>query len=141
MGAINSQLKDIEHIANYFHEVWKGGKPIFKLFLTDTTGYLYDTGTNKILGCDEFEYSFLKQLVEMDLAKSISNFLIEYGNAKFIETAGKIISAIEKDSVLLTKRATKFGRSSHFHNFEELTNTSLGMIQLETTERCNLRCD
>jgi uncharacterized protein len=52
----------------------------------------------------------------------------------------KIINTMEFENILKTKSATQFGRSSHFTNLEQLLRSSLSMLQLETTEKCNLRC-
>ncbi|MEW6455604.1 MAG: radical SAM protein [Acidobacteriota bacterium] len=131
----------INELHFYFKKLWKESKPIAKLFRTDSHGYLYDTGTNKILKCDDIEYSLLTKLISMDIEEAINKTLSEYTKEQFIEAANKIRSAIEKENILQTKKATQFGLSAHFHNIEELINTSLGMVQLEITEQCNLRCN
>jgi hypothetical protein len=48
-------LNKMGEIQKYFHNLWPDGKPLFKLFRTEQTGYLYDTGTNKIFGCRNLE--------------------------------------------------------------------------------------
>lgn len=68
------------------------------------------------------------------------SFISDYGAEQFIETGNTIKSVIEAENILLSKGATKFGLGDHFTNLGEQINSSLGMILLEVTERCNLRC-
>jgi len=125
----------------YFRGLWKESKPLVRLFRTSSRGYLYDTGTNKILECDDIEFDLLSRLLTMSIDRAIDSFVAEYGNDRFVKTAEKIKNAIQNENILLTKNASQFGLSAHYHNFEELVATSLGLLNLEVTENCNLRCD
>jgi uncharacterized protein len=46
---------------------------------------------------------------------------------------------VEKENVLLARRATQFGYSQYL-NFEDLVDSSFKILVLETTEQCNYRC-
>ena len=131
----------IQKSSNYFQVIWGKVKPIFKLFKTDKTIYLYDTGTNKIMKCNELEGKLLEKFMGTDINHAIDNFLSEYDEKRFLDAAYGIRNAIEKENILITNNISQFGLSAHFTNMEELIDTSLKMIVLESTERCNLRCD
>lgn len=51
-----------------------------------------------------------------------------------------IIAAINKENVLQSFPPFSFGISGHFNNLAEIVNSRLRILQLETTESCNLRC-
>jgi uncharacterized protein len=51
-----------------------------------------------------------------------------------------ILNAIEKENILLTTSAERFELGKHFNELEHQLNHGLGMLQLEVTEQCNLRC-
>ena len=133
--------KKIDEFSKYFNKLWRVSKPIVKMFHNDSIGYLYDTGTNKILRCNEVEFNLLDKLMLFNIEQATNKILLKYGREQFINAAQNIVSTIEKEKILLTKPASQFGLSAHYSNFEELINTSLGQILLETTEKCNLRCD
>ncbi|MFX0139567.1 MAG: radical SAM protein [Candidatus Hodarchaeota archaeon] len=134
-------LSDIEHYSNYFHDIWKDGKPLCKLFKTDTAYYLYDAGTNKILGCDELKYNLLEKLKILDIDDAIYSFMQKYYNKQFLKTAKKIKDIMEAEKILQLKKVVQIGNSKPFENIEDKINNHLGLVQLELTERCNLRCE
>jgi len=136
------KLQDIETEFNFFGNLWRDFKPIVKLFRTRAKGYLYDTGTNKIVACSESEYDFIYRLLSMDLSEAFRSMTDKYSWQEMVSVAKNIKKAIKKENILLTRRATQFGRSSHFgRDLVDLIEKFLGMIQLDITERCNLRCE
>ena len=130
----------IEEFSCYFHNLWSYSKPLFKLFRTATNRYLYDTGTNKIFACSELEFTLLHNLMTMDVGDALNKTELSCHPKEFQQTLEGIRASIERNNILKTKKAKRFGLSSHYKQLEELIQNSLGMIQLEITERCNLRC-
>lgn len=130
----------LETLSNYFNKLWRDEKPIAKLFRTEANRYLYDTGTNKIVSCDELEYSLIDGFIENGAVESLNKSISINGLQRTIDAANKIRCFIEKEKILLSKKATRFGLSCHYHDFEELVNSSLKILVLETTQKCNFRC-
>jgi uncharacterized protein len=125
---------------NYLNEKWGTSKPLVKLFRTDSRGYLYDTGTNKILGCHEYVFHLLERLLITENSQAIQAYVSEYGMEPFHYAAETIKSAIENESILLEMKASHFELLSHDQNYEDLIDSSLEILFLEVTENCNLRC-
>jgi len=130
----------IQEYSNYFCNLWLDEKPIARLFRTDSRGYIYDTGTNKILGCDPLEFNYLQKFLSMNVDQAIDIVLSEYSKDQFIKVAQELKDKIENENILKTKKATQFGLSSHYHNIKEMISTKCSLIQLEVTQRCSLRC-
>lgn len=133
-------MPEIEALSKYFNELWRDEKPIAKLFRTEAIGYLYDTGTNKIVSCDELEYSLVDGFLKKGVVESLMKSISIYGLRGTIEAANKIRFFIEKEKILLSRKAIRFGLSSHYHDFEELIDSSFKILILETTQKCNFRC-
>lgn len=134
------KFRENENIKEFLANVWGNSKPVCKLFRTSKSGYLYDTGTNKILGCTNNEYDLLDRLFVMPVAEAVDKSILELGEKKFKKLSESLTNIIKTENILLTKRATKFGRGTHFFGLEEAIGHKLQMIQLEVTEKCNLRC-
>ena len=147
-SAIEKGEKKLNHLGGgnkehqcSFRDIWPDSKPLFKLFRTEARGYLYDTGTNKILACNDLEYDLLNNLARFEVQEALDRTAASCPPHEFDEVLNGIRADMEKKNILITKKASQFGLSSHFINLSEVLNTALGMIQLEITERCNLRCD
>ena len=125
-----------DQLERLFH----GSKPIAKLFRTRNKGYLYDTGTNKIVACDETECVILDYLFSYPANGTVSEALLKIEPHKLENSFRNILNTVEKENILLTRKAAQFALSSHFKDHEELIDTHLKQIQLEITENCNLRC-
>ncbi len=131
---------EIRILQAYFQKIWEDGKPLAILFRTDSRGYLYDTGSNKILGCNDIVFNLLDKFLSSEIENSISEFVLKNGKEHFLYAADTIKNAIEKENLLLTKKAARFDLSDHYRNYEELIDSSLEILFLELTENCNLRC-
>jgi len=130
----------ISDYRDYFNNLWKGKKPIAKLFKTSANGYIYDTGTNKILKCKPHVFSLLECLLSMEIDEATNTFLINHSEEQYIDAAKMIKSAIEKEGVLLSMGASRFGLGDHYGDLEVLYDSKLTILQLEVTERCQFRC-
>lgn len=122
-------------------KIFNESPPLAKLFRTDSRGYIYDTGTNKLLSCNEIVYNLLLKLFSSNVNQAIENYIDEYGAKTFIIAANTVISVIKKECILSLKSATPFGISRNIEDFKERINTSLEILFLELSEACNLRCD
>ena len=90
------------------------------LFSTDSRFYLYDTGSNKILVCNEIVFKLLDKFLSSDIEYSISEFILKNGRERFIYAAETIKNEIEKENILVTKKAERFDLSEHFRNYKEI---------------------
>jgi len=128
-------------LEQFFFETWQKGKPIAALFKTTSMHYLYDTGSNKVLQCESHVYNLLEYLLSLDVKTAIIGYKGKFGVELFIDAAMKIKDAVESEGILLSTGAIQFGLGDHYGKFVEQIAHSLGMITLEITENCNLRCD
>ncbi|MCX6582952.1 MAG: radical SAM protein [Candidatus Aminicenantes bacterium] len=139
-GLNTARDNETEALKNHFKQIWDGTKPLAMLFRTDSRGYLYDTGTNKILGCDDLVFELLEYLFSMDVECSIQAFLAKHGEEKFLYAAGSINDAVKSQNILKFKKAEEFYYTSGKCDAVEMIQSYLEMIILEVTEQCNLRC-
>jgi len=141
MEASTSLQRNVDSFKNYLLNIWGNEKPLCKLFSTEKNNYLYDTGTNKIVKCENPEFELLNDLMIMDINDAVDKFSSNHSDPISIKTFSSLEQAMEKENILKITKAAKFSSSAHFDHLEELINTKLKMLQLEATERCNLRCD
>jgi len=120
MRESRSLYNEIEILKEYFQKLWKRGKPLAMLFSTDSRFYLYDTGSNKILVCNEIVFKLLDKFLSSDIEYSISEFILKNGRERFIYAAETIKNEIEKENILVTKKAERFDLSEHFRNYKEI---------------------
>ena len=130
-----------ENAISYFRALWSHSKPIFKLFGTTLSGYLYDTGTNKIVCCSAIEYDFLSAVLSDNPNSSLSDLISRNDSKDIVEAIENIRKSIEIDGILQTKNAEHFGLSVHYDDLRHFVHNCLRNIQLEVTEACNLRCE
>ena len=50
----------------YFKKKWNRYIPLYKLFVTDNSKFIYDPGTNKILSCEDHVFFILKLIKEIE---------------------------------------------------------------------------
>lgn len=132
-------LQTKEEYCNYFSHLWADSKPILKMFRTESRGYVYDTGTNRIFSCSDLEFALLNNLMKMDVVDALELAASLCPPHEFLGILDGIRTAVEEKDILKTKKAIGF-EGAHFDNLSESIQNTLGMIQLEVTERCNLRC-
>jgi len=141
MEASTSLQRNVDSFKKYLLNIWGAEKPLCKLFSTDKNNYLYDTGTNKIVKCENPEFELLNDLMIMDVNDAVDKFSSSHSDPISIKTFSSLEQAMEKENILKITKAVKFSSPAHFDYLEEMINTKLKMLQLEATERCNLRCD
>jgi uncharacterized protein len=125
---------------DYFSKLWKGDKPIAKLYRTSSNGYVYDTGTSKILKCKPHVFSLLECFFSSNADEGTNEFISKNSEEEYIDAAQIIKGAIEKEGVLLSMGAYRFGLGDHYSDLEELYDSKLTILTLEVTERCQFRC-
>lgn len=121
--------------------VFGNEKPLARLLGTSNSRFLYDTGTNKLLGCRQEVFELLHGLMTKGVDRAVSDFVAGHGEKELLASAGEIIDAVESENVLITKKATRFGLSDHYKNVDELLRHSVKSVNLEVTQECNLRCE
>lgn len=97
-------------------------------FKTPNKKYFYDTGTGKVMECTEEEYLFLEKMFHTE-----KECLNEDENQE-------IIYALLKENLLQHKEVKKLYTRDHGENLEFNIKHNLTQINLEVTEKCNLRC-
>ena len=125
---------------SFFSKIWGNPKPLGKLFQTARQGYIYDTGTNKLLGCDELVFELLQNFFAMDPESAMQTFLKKHGDEKFIHAAESIKDSIESENILKFKRAESFYLTGEKCGVDEMIQAYQELLVLETTTRCNMRC-
>lgn len=129
-----------EHV-NYLINHIKNTNPLAKLFRTSSYGYIYDTGTSKVMQCDSMEYSILEKLFNHELESSINDLIEDYGEERLLKALENLKNAIEEENILNSHKLCTFYSPNHFENLEEQINNNLEQLTLELTEQCNLRCE
>lgn len=132
--------KEYKKYVSLLSEIWNTQKPLAKLFRTAQRGYIYDTGTNHIIGCDALVFGLLENFFSMDVEPAIQTFLKQHNEDKFLYAAKSIKSAIDNLNVLKFKKGEEFNLTGEKCSVDELINDYLDAMVLEVTERCNLRC-
>ena len=125
---------------NYISRIWGKEKPLCLLFSTEENDYLYDTGTNNILRCEKFEFDLLRDLLALEPASAIKNFLSLHSAQDAKKTILAIEEIMKKENILKVTSIDRFGLSHDYEYVMDQIKNDLEMIQLELTENCNLRC-
>jgi uncharacterized protein len=133
-------MKKKELLIESLRQVFEPEKPLVKMLRTPSGCYLYDTGTNKILGCRKEVYDLMDNLLFKKTDDAATDFINRYGDTEFISAAQEIVDAVKAENILQVKKATQFGLSDHFKDVEEILSTKVQSINLEVTQDCNLRC-
>lgn len=131
----------VEYFRDYFNRLWGRERPLAKLFKTDSCYYIYDTGTNKVVKCRKAISDLIGKFYSTSIDAAVREFVSDYGELEFTQSAQEIKEAIEQEHILTTIKATNFFLAPHFKNFEEILNSALTNICLELTDNCNLRCN
>ncbi len=135
-----AQTRDKSFYLDFLEKFFGSGKPLAKLLNTSPGCYLYDTGTNKILGCRREVYDLLSDLFLEDVNRAVGNFISRYSEKEFLSAAEEIVEAIHTEKILLLKKASNFGLSDHFKDFREVLKNSMQGMNIEVTEECFMRC-
>lgn len=133
-------IEDMRKMIVFFNEKWDGFKPLYKLFSTDKEKLVYDTGTNKILSCEDGAYFFLEAYQKNDFNKALAEMKQMYSESAIANSLLIIKNAIETEGVLQTDSRKIKMKDQVFERVTELGKEYLPMITLEVTSRCNLRC-
>lgn len=134
-----SQTEKINEFTGYFQRLWPHSKPLAKLFRTGAGNYLYDTGTNTLYACDDIEFCLLNNLFRYEIEEALRTTSASYPPSDFLRVLTTLKNLIEGNNILRSSWPVRFG-GSHFDDLVDSVSNALGMIQLEVTERCNLRC-
>ena len=94
-GMKQSATKDAKNFyIGYLKKTFETEKPLACLLKTASGYYLYDTGTNKILGCREQVFEFLNDLFLKDVNQAAGDFISKYGETESLSPAAKCRSKI-----------------------------------------------
>lgn len=129
----------IDGYINYLKENTNQPRALAKLFKTDSSCYIYDTGTSKVLNCSEFEYRILEKIITGKIDE-IVNLKNEFSEEEYFEAIINIKNAIEEDDILKAGSEFKFFSPGHYEELDDELDNRVRQIVLELTEKCNLRC-
>jgi uncharacterized protein len=93
-------MKNISAYVDFLGETFGPKKSLAKLLKTESGYYLYDTGTNKILGCRKEVYDFLNGLFLEDVNRAAGDFVSKYGQTEFLFAAEEIVEAINIGKIM-----------------------------------------
>lgn len=133
-------MKTKSSLLDSLNQIFGKEKPLVKLLSTSSGFYLYDTGTNKMLGCEKDIHDLLNELLKNSVKRAAARFIGEYGESRFVRAAAEIIDAVEEEKILKVKKACRFGQSDHFSDLKDVLSDSVQGVNLEVTQDCNLRC-
>jgi len=132
--------ESLDKAISYLNETWAGFKPLYKLFTTEDSKLIFDTGTNKILSCEESAFFFLEAYQRNSFTKAIADMRARYSDSEVLSSLSIIKNTIESEGILQTDSRKITMGDEMFEKVEKLGKTHLPMISLEVTSRCNLRC-
>ncbi len=127
-------------LVRFFENIWKNQRPLFKTFESNPGKYLYDTGTGKILCCDNIQHTFLSHLNSDNLYNSINNLIGNMGYEEALTSLNELADTIKSENILQAFSKDFAFISKHFIDLDKQMDTEMGHIVLEVTESCNLRC-
>lgn len=86
---------------DFLKTVFEPESPLAKLYETENSFYLYDTGTNKILECREEVYRLLSDLMDSsDVDSTVRSFIQHFSEEEFCRVAEEIKGAVEQEHIL-----------------------------------------
>lgn len=132
----NVLLESVE----FFNEKWGNNKPYAKVIQTRNGSYIYDRETNKIIGGNQIEIMVIKELLYGDTYQKLIMLEKKIGRILFNKTIKHIIDFMKQENILKINKNYQFGLSQHYQNIEEMLEKRIKHIQLEVTEKCNMRC-
>lgn len=128
----------IKQALAFFENLKQGNSKFSRLikpFSTKDNFYVYDTGTGKVLKCEQKEYDFLTVLYETnDVLLALKTMSVD---SYFDKTISDLISVIKQENLL---QAPPVVFNAEVDSLIELANESLEQITLELTEQCNMAC-
>lgn len=128
-----------DKIDNFISKLSKNGNihRLYKLFKTEYKFYFYDVGTGKIFEVSKDEYVVLDDLFNNNkLTDDTFQILSENEVIKIMD---RIIELYYREKILQAPILEKFV-GPQFDNLEYALNNAKTQLNLELTERCNLRC-
>lgn len=128
-------LEEIENLKLKY----KNYNPLGVTFKTDDEFYLYDTGTSKIMNCNNIEFEILNNLLSGN-KNNLSELLHKYNEDELKYAIKNISKAIESEDILKAGKNGEFKSPGHLDDLENMLDNSVRQITLEMTEQCNLRC-
>lgn len=134
------EIYSINEYIQYFKNNTNQPKPLAKLFKTDRSKYIYDTGTSKVMNCEKLEYQILEKIIDGKI-NEILDIKASDNENEFYEALENVKGAIENEDILKAGfNNVKFDSDGHFQNLYNKLDNGLEQIVLELTEKCNLRC-
>lgn len=109
-----------------------------KVFKTKTKKYVYDTGTGKVLEITENMYEILECLTIYDDFNKLYNLNIP--KDKLLESLNEMFLTIKSEHIFKAPPVISNMKNSVMEGNDNVFN-ELQQLQLELTEKCNLRCD
>lgn len=120
---------------------WGELKPLCLLFSTQNNKYLYDSGSNKIVKCGPAEFDLLSCfLAADDLEAGLQLFFQVHTHEEGLGALASLTEAVSSHNILKLTNIRSFNLSHNPSHVIQCALNSLGIILLELTQTCNLRC-
>lgn len=141
MGTPSSPTEEISLLKNQILDRWGKKKPLCALFSTSNCLYLYDTGTNRILSCQKYEYELLNSLLTApSVDVGLNQFLRSHKRDETLASIASIIESIKVHNILKLTEVKDICLSHEPSAVIDKANNELEILLLEVTQACNLRC-
>lgn len=116
-------------------------RPFIKRFKTSRGYYVYDVNTNRILSVDREVYDILGDYKYLLFDKIRKKYTPKYGQTKVEKALNEIEKACSGEMLFLPDRPQELSNAGMSHEeFQQSYNNRLGLMILDVTEDCNLRC-
>ncbi|AGK96019.1 radical SAM protein [Clostridium pasteurianum] len=139
MLELQESSSKIDEYISYLKKNTNQPRALAKLFKTDSSYYIYDTGTSKVISCSEFEYKTLEKIISGKIDE-IVNMRNDVSDEEYFQAIENIKNAIEEEDILKAGNDFKFVSPGHLEELDEELDSRVRQIVLELTGKCNLRC-
>lgn len=130
-----------DELKNFFEELKETNRmPLGKPFCTAKNFYFYDTGTGKVLSCNQYLYKILDCICDNIDAPFDDILKLGISSRDLINALEDLRETVEQENILQAPLLTNF-YSANTLCLDEFIENRLQMLTLEVTEQCNLRCD
>lgn len=131
-------IENINKFNGYFKKLIGSNIEKFGIiFNTGNNNYFYDTGTGKVLQCNDSIYALLKNLFENN--GKIHRKSLELSDEEVKSSILELKDTIDKENIFGALKLETFN-CIHTEELEKYVGKECKQIILELTEKCNLRC-
>ncbi|MDK2587344.1 radical SAM protein [Romboutsia sedimentorum] len=138
MSEKQQSLSDFTKYENMFLDLKNKNRfsRLGRAFSTNSSRYFYDTGTGKVFQINDNVYNVLRCLSATDDFNKL--YELDMSSSELFESLKEIEQTVKNENILLALPVETMACSEK--DYIEKSLQSLKQLELEVTERCNLRC-